>query len=75
MKEFFVGLIVLLLLGVFSVLGALLFPLIIVLSFFLKFILGALIFILMVWIIGKVTLLAVESIKNRENKTSRPADE
>ncbi len=71
MREFIVGLLVLLMLAVLSVLGFLLFPLFIVMGLFLKLIVGILILLLSVWVIGKVTLVSIEAL--RKPKDNPPA--
>ena len=65
MKEFLVGLLVILMMGVFSVLGILLFPLFLVMGFFLRFLLGLALFILVIWVIGKVTLVSIDHLRKR----------
>ncbi len=66
MKEFFVGLVVLVLLGILSVVGMLLLPVILVLGFFVRFIIGILVFIFVVWLVGKAVLLSLDYLKKRE---------
>lgn len=63
MKEFFVGILVLILIGAFSVVGVLLFPLILLLGIALRFIVGIALLILAIWVVGKVTLLLIEAMK------------
>ena len=65
MIAFFVGLAVLVLLGIFSVVGFLLLPLILVLGFFLRLVIGALLILFTIWLIGKLTLLLIEAMKSR----------
>jgi len=65
MKSFFVGLAVIALLGVLSVVGILLLPLILVLGFFLRLVIGALLILFTIWLIGKLTLLLIDAMKNR----------
>jgi len=66
MKEFFVGLLVLLAFLVLGGIGILLFPLFVVLGFFLQFLLEVLLFIFAVWVLGKVALLSMEWLKNKK---------
>ena len=60
MKEFFVGLLVLLTLLLLSGVGFLLLPFIIVLSFVLRWLTGLALFIFAIWLVGKITLTAME---------------
>ena len=63
MKEFVIGLFVILMMGVVAVLGVLLLPLLLVLSFFLRFLVGLVAFLLVIWLVGKVTLLSIEYMR------------
>ena len=65
MKEFFVGLLVIVAVSLLSAVGFLLLPLIVVCGFFLKMILSLALVILAVWLIGKVALYAIEKIKKK----------
>ena len=65
MKEFLVGLLVLILIAVFSVLGVLLYPLMLVLGIFLRLILLLVLLIIAIWIVGKVTLLLIEVLTKK----------
>ncbi len=65
MKEFFVGLLVLCVILMLSVIGVLLFPLIIVFSFFLRFVIGAALCIFAIWLLGKAVLLGMERLKQK----------
>lgn len=60
MIEFLVGLFVIVLIGVIAFLGAFLFPLLLLMGFFLRFFIGILLCLAMIWLIGKATLLAIE---------------
>ena len=60
MKEFMIGLLVILIAGVVTLFGALFFPLLLLLGFFLRFLIGLLVSIFVIWLIGKTTLLAIE---------------
>ena len=66
MKEFFVGLVVLVMLLLFSIVGVFLLPFIIVLGFFLRFIISIALLIFAVWLVGKATLLGIDYLKNKE---------
>jgi len=56
MKEFFVGLIFLILVGVFASLGFLIFPILLLVAFVLRLALGAAILVFFIWLIGKLIL-------------------
>lgn len=60
MKEFLVGLFVIIMLGVVSLLGGLLLPLLLLLGIFLRFFVAILIGLIVIWFIGKITLSAIE---------------
>lgn len=66
MKEFLVGLLVIVMMGILSVAGILLFPLLLVMGFFLRWILGFLLILVAIWIVGKVTLVLIDFLKKRE---------
>ena len=66
MREFFVGILVIMLMGVLSVAGILLFPLLLVLGLFLRLILGFLFILVGIWLVGKVTLLLIDAVKKHE---------
>jgi hypothetical protein len=63
MKEFMVGLLVILIAGVVTLFGALFFPLLLLLGFFLRFLIGLIVSIFVIWLIGKTTLLAIEHFR------------
>lgn len=65
MTEFFVGLLVLLVLLLVSVIGIFLLPFIVVMGFFLKWLVSIALVILAIWLVGKATLMAIESLKKR----------
>ena len=67
MFAFLVGLSVIVMIGAISVLTMLLFPLLLLLGIFARLILGLLVSILVVWLIGKITLLSIEYLRNRSN--------
>lgn len=54
--------------GVLSVIGALLIPLILVLGFFLRFVLGIILILFTIWLVGKVTLLLIDYMRPAEGK-------
>ena len=66
MKEFLVGLLVISMMVLLSILGILLFPLLVVMGFFLRWILGFFLILLAIWLIGKVTLLLIDSMRRRD---------
>ena len=66
MKEFMVGVLVLILMGALSVVGILLFPLFLVLGIFLRIFLGLFLVLFAIWLIGKVTLLLIKPISKKE---------
>ena len=67
MKEFFVGLLVLLAVLVLSLLGLLLYPLFIVLGFFFQCLIVVVVLIAAVWALGKVALWGMERLKNKDS--------
>ena len=69
MLAFFVGLFIVILIASASVLGALLLPLLLVLGIFARLILGLLLALLMIWMIGKGTLLSIEYLRNRTGRS------
>ena len=73
MKEFLVGLLVIFMMAIFCVLGILLFPLLLLMGFFLRWILGFLLILFSIWVIGKVTLLLIDSIRKRDEGNKRSA--
>ena len=66
MKEFLVGLLVIVMMGVLSITGILLFPLLLVMGFFLRWILGFLLILVAIWVVGKITLVLIDHLKKRE---------
>ena len=71
MIEFIVGLLVLVLLGIVSILGVVLFPLFLIMGVFLKIIVGFLFIIFVVWLIGKVTLVSIEYLRKRKDNPTK----
>lgn len=67
MKEFLVGLlfiiVALLVVAAGSILGILLFPLLIVLNILLRFVIAAIIVIFAVWLVGKLVIMVWEKVK------------
>ena len=63
MKEFMVGLFVILIAGIVVIFGALLFPFLLVLGFFLRFLVGLVASILIIWLIGKAVLFAIDQFR------------
>ena len=63
MKEFFVGLLVLLLLLIISIVGVVLLPFVVVLGFFMQGFICVGLLIFAVWLVGKVTLWAIDHSK------------
>ena len=68
MKSFLVGLLVLLLVGLLSVAGVLLLPLLLVLGFFLRWLIAFALIIFTIWLIGKVTLISIDLLKRNDGK-------
>ena len=60
------GLLVILMMGVLSVFGILLFPLLLVMGFFLRWILGFILILVAIWLVGKITLVLFDYLKKRE---------
>lgn len=60
MKEFFTGLVVLLMLLLLSSVGLFLLPFIVVLGFFVKWLISIIFLICAIWVLGKVTLWSIE---------------
>lgn len=63
MKEFFVGLLVVLVFLVLSTAGIFLLPFFMVLGFFLQSLVSVAVLILAIWLVGKVTIWAIEYTK------------
>ncbi len=64
MKEFFVGLLVLAVLLVLAIIGTILLPFIVILGVTLQGIIYLALVIFAVWLVGKVTLMAIERGKS-----------
>ena len=56
MKEFFVGLVFLIFVGVLAILGTLLFPLFLLIAFILRLVLSIAILVFFIWLLGKLIL-------------------
>ena len=63
MKAFFVGLIFLIATALLVVTGVLLFPLLIVLAWFLRLIVACLLVIFAIWLLGKFIIFVWEKIR------------
>lgn len=56
MKEFSIGLVFLIFVVVFALLGALIFPLLLLIAFVLRLLLSAAILVFFIWLLGKLIL-------------------
>lgn len=65
MKEFFVGILVLMMMAVLSVAGILLLPFLLVLGIFLRVVLGFFLLLFTVWAVGKITLLLIHAMSKK----------
>ena len=68
MREFLVGLLVIVMALVLSGIGVLLLPLLLVLGMFLRLALGLIVLLLAIWLIGKVTLFLIDTFMKKESK-------
>lgn len=68
MKEFLTGLLVIVMALLLMGAGILLLPLLLVLGIFLRLAVGLILFLLAIWLIGKVTLFLIASLGKKENK-------
>ena len=68
MKEFLVGLLVLIMALILSGIGILLLPLLLLLGVFLRLAVGLIVLLLAVWLVGKVTIFLIETLKKKEIK-------
>ncbi|MFA5356827.1 MAG: hypothetical protein WC301_05435 [Candidatus Omnitrophota bacterium] len=64
MKAFLVGLIFIMAAALLSGLGVLLFPLLIVLGFFLRVVVGLIFVVLAIWLLGKFIIFVWEKLKS-----------
>ncbi len=65
MKEFLVGLLFLVAVLILTGLGILLFPLLLILTFFLRIAVGFLLMLLAVWLLGKFIVFVWESLRKK----------
>lgn len=66
MKEFFIGLLVIVAVFLMAGLGVLLFPFLIVLGFALRILIVIFVGLFAIWLIGKLTLLLIDAIRGKE---------
>lgn len=65
MKEFLVGLLFLVAVLIMTGVGILLFPLLLVLTFFLRIAVGFLLILLAIWLLGKFIILVWEALRKK----------
>ncbi len=65
MKEFLVGLLFLVAVLILTGLGILLFPLLLILTFFLRIAVGFLLMLLAIWLLGKFIVFVWESLRKK----------
>jgi hypothetical protein len=70
MREFFIGLLVIIAVLLLAGLGVVLFPLLLVLGLALRVLILILIGLFAVWLVGKLTLMLIEAFKKKEEKPS-----
>ena len=68
MKEFVVGLAVIAMTAIIAFLGILLFPILLLMGFFLRIFVGLALILFVVWLIGKVTLVLIEYVRKQEGR-------
>jgi len=68
MREFLVGVLVVVMALVLAGIGVLLLPLLLLLGVFLRLALGLIILLLVVWLIGKATLFLIDVLRKKESK-------
>jgi hypothetical protein len=68
LKEFLVGLLVIVMVLVLSGVGILLLPLLLVLGIFFRLAIGLIVLLLAVWLIGKVTLFLIDALTKESKK-------
>lgn len=68
MREFMIGLLVLAMMAVLGTAGILLLPLFLLLGIILRLLVGLFILLFVVWLVGKVTLLLIDSGRSRDIK-------
>lgn len=64
MLSFFVGLLVLILIGLFTAAGFFLFPLFLLLTLVFRIAIGFLLAVFVIWLIGKLTLMMITYLHN-----------
>ena len=67
MKAFLVGFLFLCVVLIFASLGVLLFPLLFVLTFFLRVFIGIALILFAIWLLGKIILFLLESLDKKSN--------
>lgn len=70
MREFFIGLLVLAMIGFLSMFGVLLLPLFLVLGIFLRFLVGIAAGLFFIWGVGKLTLMLIDYLKKKPDQNS-----
>jgi uncharacterized membrane protein YphA (DoxX/SURF4 family) len=68
MREFLVGVLVVIMALVLSGIGILLLPFLLVLGVFLRLAIGLIVLLLVIWLIGKATLFLIDTLRKKENK-------
>ncbi|MFA5159976.1 MAG: hypothetical protein WC484_05660 [Candidatus Omnitrophota bacterium] len=68
MREFLVGVLVVVMALVLSGIGILLLPFLLVLGIFLRLAIGLIVLLLVIWLIGKVTLFLIDTLRKKDNK-------
>ena len=65
MKEFLVGLLVLFLVGVLSLLGVFLFPMLLIIGISFRLVLSFVLVLFAIWFVGKITLILIEFLTKK----------
>ena len=65
MKEFMIGLLVLVLAGAIAVAGFLLLPILLLLGIVLRVLIVLFLLLVVIWLVGKVTLLFIENTRHQ----------
>ena len=68
MKEFLVGMLVVVMALVLSGVGILLLPILLMLGIFLRLATGLIVLLLAIWLIGKVTLFLIDAFRKKGNE-------
>lgn len=71
MKAFFVGLLVLVLFSLLSVAALFLLPVLFLLGFFLRWLFSLVLLLFGIWLIGKLTLKAMEILEKKSERKRR----